>query len=195
MKSTLPNMILSLGLITIVAALLLGGIYMLTTDSVADAEHKAQVDAIAQVAPEFDNNPVEEKSVYKTDAGLEIFIYPARKNGELAGAAVESRTLNGFGGEIVVMCGFNADGTIKDYRVLKHAETAGLGSKMQEWFSTEKGNQSVLGLNMSEGELHVKQDGGNVDAITAATISSRAFLETLNDAYKAYKDMQEKEAR
>ena len=101
--------------------------------------------------------------------------------------------MNGFSGEIVIMCGFKADGTVNNYKVLKHAETAGLGSKMQEWFRTEKGSQNVLGLNPGKNNVRVKKDGGEVDAITAATISSRAFLGALNDAYNAYLEMQNKE--
>ena len=106
------------------------------------------------------------------------------------GAAVKSISKNGFSGEIEIMYGFNQDGSVNNYKVLKHAETAGLGSKMQEWFRTEKGNQNVIGLNPAKDKVAVKKDGGNVDAITAATISSRAFLGALNDAYKAYVEMQ-----
>ena len=195
-KSSLVNMLVSLGAITIVAALLLGGVYALTKDTIADAERKAQVQAISEVAPEFDNNPLEEQYVYKAKAGtkdsIDIVVYPARKGNELVGAAVKSVTKNGFSGEIVIMCGFNADGSVNNYKVLKHTETAGLGSKMQEWFSTDKGSQSVIGLNPGENNVRVKKDGGEVDAITAATISSRAFLEALNDAYAAYVEMTQK---
>lgn len=195
-KSSLPNMVMSLGLITLVAALLLGGVYVLTKDMIAEAESKAQVLAISEVAPEFDNNPLEEMFVYKAYAGtkdsLDIVVYPARKNGELVGAAVKSISKNGFSGEIEIMYGFNREGDVNNYKVLKHAETAGLGSKMQEWFRTEKGNQNVIGLNPAKDKVTVKKDGGQVDAITAATISSRAFLGALNDAYKAYVEMQNK---
>lgn len=194
LKSSLSNMVLSLGLITIVAALLLGGVYVLTKDMIAESENKAQVKAVSEVAPEFDNNPLEEQFVYKANAGtkdsIDIIVYPARKDGQLVGAAVKSISKNGFSGEIEVMYGFNLDGSINNYKVLKHAETAGLGSKMQEWFRTEKGNQNVLGLNPAKDVMKVKKDGGKVDAITAATISSRAFLDALNDAYRAYVEMQ-----
>lgn len=194
LKSSLLNMVLSLGLITIVAALLLGGVYVLTKDMIAESENRAQVKAVSEVAPEFDNNPLEEQFVYKANAGtkdsIDIIVYPARKDGQLVGAAVKSISKNGFSGEIEVMYGFNLDGSINNYKVLKHAETAGLGSKMQEWFRTEKGNQNVLGLNPANNVMKVKKDGGKVDAITAATISSRAFLDALNDAYRAYVEMQ-----
>lgn len=190
-------MVMSLGLITIVAALLLGGVYALTVNEIADAERKAQVRAISEVVPEFDNNPLDERFVYLAEVGLseliEIEVYPARKEGKLVGAAVKSASYNGFSGEIVIMYGFKADGSVNNFKVLKHAETAGLGSKMQEWFRMDKGNRSVIGLNPDAEDLRVSKDGGKVDAITAATITSRAFLEALNHAYKAYVELQNKE--
>lgn len=196
-QSSLKNMVLSLGLITIVAALLLGGVYVLTADTIAKAELKAQIDAIGEVAPEFDNNPLEEMYIHKANAGtkdsLTIEVYPARIGGKLVGAAVKSSSMNGFSGEITIMYGFKADGTVNNYKVLKHAETAGLGSKMQEWFRSLKGNQSVLGLNPSKDNMTVSKDGGAVDAITAATITSRAFLEALNSAFEAYCAVTEKD--
>ena len=73
----------------------------------------------------------------------------------------------------------------------KHSETPGLGSKMQEWFRTDKNKQSVIGRTLTEDGLKVSKDGGDVDAITAATISSRAFLDAINRAYSAYKSVDE----
>ena len=113
-------------------------------------------------------------------------IYPAKSGGEMVGAAVESFTKKGFGGEIKVIVGFDMDGKITNYSVLSHSETPGLGAKMQEWFSTEKGNQSVIGRKIDGKGLTVSKDGGDVDAITAATISSRAFLDAVNKAYTAF---------
>lgn len=109
------------------------------------------------------------------------------------GAAVKSISMDGFSGEITVMYGFDAEGKINDYKVLKHAETAGLGSKMQEWFRMKNGDRCILGLNPVTHKMRVKKDGGNVDAITAATISSRAFLDALDKAYKAYMEFKENE--
>ena len=192
--SSLKNMLLSLGLITIVAAGLLGGVYVLTADKIAETELNAQIAAISEVAPEFDNNPLEEFISSKVGVdSLIMEVYPARNDGKLVGAAVKSVTNNGFSGEIVIMFGFNEDGSVKNYRVLKHAETAGLGSKMQEWFSESKGTQSILGLNPAKNNMRVSKDGGDVDAITAATITSRAFLDALNNAHAAYMELYKNE--
>ena len=106
--------------------------------------------------------------------------------------------MSGFSGEIKIMCGFDADGTVRNYEVLSHAETPGLGSKMATWFRDSSGSRSVIGLNMETNSMYVTKDTdkkGEIDAITAATISSRAFLEALRNAYNAYvqyKECQEK---
>ena len=104
------------------------------------------------------------------------------------GACSTSYTNNGFSGEIKVMVGFDAAGNIVNYAVLEQAETPGLGTKIVDWFKTEKGKQNILGMNGSSEQLKVTKDGGEVDAITAATISSRAFLESVKLAYAAYND-------
>ena len=92
----------------------------------------------------------------------------------------------GFGGELKVLVGFDAEGKIYNYSLLAHAETPGLGSKAADWF--KEGNKgSIKGMSPGEGELKVSKDGGQVDAITASTITSRAFLKAVNKAYEAYK--------
>lgn len=102
------------------------------------------------------------------------------------GAAVESYSKKGFSGEIKVIVGFDTEGTLCNYSVLQHSETPGLGAKMQDWFRTDKNKQSVIGRKLDGSGLKVTKDGGDVDAITAATISSRAFLDAVNRAYSAY---------
>jgi len=133
LASTLPNMILSLGAVTIIAGSILGSVYTVTKEPIARQEAAQQQQAIADVAPSFDNNPESDKWETTID-GNTFTVYPAYKDGKLAGAAVKGSTMNGFAGEITVMCGFEADGTVKDYRVLQQAETPGLGTKMEPWF-------------------------------------------------------------
>ncbi len=185
LQSTLPNMIMSLGLITVIAGALLGAIYSATKEPIAIMEKEQQVAAIKQVAPPFDNDPEAESKQIEVN-GATFTVYPAIMGGKLVGAAVKGSSMNGFAGEIVVMCGFDADGTVRDYEVLSQAETPGLGSKMQLWFRDPSGARSVIGKNPSRNAFYVSKDSGDIDAITAATISSRAFLETLRGAYDAY---------
>ena len=190
LKSTLPNMILSLGVIGLVAGGLLGGMYAITKNPIANAEKKQLTESIAEVAPVFDNSPEEDMDTVKID-GKDFIVYPAMENGKLQGAAVLGYTMEGFSGEVAILCGFDADGNVKDYRVIRHAETPGLGAKMEEWFHDPTGARSVIGKNPSVQNFYVTKDkekNGEIDAITAATISSRAFLGVMRNAYMAYRD-------
>ncbi len=189
LESTLRNMILSLGSITLIAGGVLGGVYAITKEPIAKMQHTIQVSAIREVAPSFTNDPESEKWEYTDSTGNKYIIYPAMMNDSIVGAAVESFSMNGFSGEIRVMCGFDYDGTIRNYKILSHSETPGLGSKMQQWFSDTIDSRSIIGKNMNTNSLYVTKDtehNGEIDAITAATISSRAFLESVRNAYKAY---------
>lgn len=184
-QSSFGNMLVVLTVITVITGALLGYVYNITKEPIALSKKLKQETAVKDVAPEFDNAPIDEQYTVTVN-DLELKVFPAKKDGKTVGAAVESKTKKGFGGEISIMVGFNADGTIRNYRVLSHSETPGLGSKMEEWFRADKGDQSVLGKNPASDHLTVKKDGGSVDAITAATISSRAFLDAIANAYAAY---------
>lgn len=180
-------MIISLGLITIVAGGLLGGMYAITKEPIAETERQQLTASIAEVAPEFNNSPEADIDTVEVD-GRKFVVFPAIYDGKLKGAAVLGFTMEGFSGEIAVLAGFEANGTVKDYRVIRHAETPGLGAKMEEWFHDPTGARSVVGKNPSVENFTVSKDGGGIDAITAATISSRAFLGVMRSAYLAYKE-------
>lgn len=186
LKSTLPNMLLSLAGICIIAGAVLAAVNLFTLEPIATSKAAALKTAIQKVTPSFDNNPTEEQYKAPTAEGDSLTIYPAKQNGQLVGVAVESYTKKGFGGTIKVIAGFDTEGKLLNYSVLQHAETPGLGSKMEEWFRTDKNRQSIVGRSLAQGNLTVAKDGGDVDAITAATISSRAFLDAINRAYSAY---------
>lgn len=186
LKSTLPNMLLSLTGICLVAGAILAGVNQFTTGPIAASKAAALEEAIKAVTPEFDNKPTEEAYMAVTSEGDSLRIYPATMGGKPVGAAVESSTKKGFSGEIKVIVGFDMDGQLLNYSVLQHAETPGLGAKMQEWFSADKNKQNILGRSIPSGGLKVTKDGGDVDAITAATITSRAFLDAVNRAYSAF---------
>lgn len=152
LESTFLNMVLSLVIISVVAAGALAGVYLLTKANI-EAQKKAKQEA-AKMA---------------VIAGHED------------GTAVEA-VVDGFGGQFRIMVGFDAEGNILGYEVLEHQETPGLGSHMTHWFkNADKPNQNIIGRKA--GSLTVSKDGGDVDAITAATISSRAFLKAINQAY------------
>lgn len=187
--STFWNMLWSLTLITAIAGGLLGYTNQLTEEPIAKAEKASREKAIQQVLPAYDNSPIDEQLTYTVHnefGETETTIYPAKKDGKLAGAAVECSNNTGYGGEIRIIVGFEADGTIKDYQVLKHQETPGLGAKMGDWFRTDKNKQSIIGKSPAETNFHVTKDSGDIDTITAATITSRAFLGAVRTAYTAY---------
>ena len=166
-------MFLSLTIICVVAGAILAGVNMYTTGPIAATKAAALEAAIKAVTPAFDNKPTEDAYMAVTTDGDSLKIYPAMKDGKLVGAAVESNTQKGFSGEIKVIVGFDAEGKLLNYSVLQHAETPGLGAKMQEWFREDKNQQSVLGRNLADGELKVSKDGGDIDAITGSNYSCR----------------------
>lgn len=188
LPSTLLNMVLSLGIITIVASSLLAWVNSLTAGPIEEAQQKEEIEAIKSVTPPFDNNPKSQEWKWTPDNDtIPFMVYPAMENGNLVGAAVKGYTKNGFGGEIRIMYGFSTDGSVTGYQVLSHAETPGLGAKMQEWFRMDIDNRSVIGKNPTTTSMYVAKDaGGAIDGITAATITSRAFLETLRNCFAAF---------
>jgi len=185
LESTFKNMVLVLTGITIFAAVALGSVYSLTKEPIAASKKAKQENAIKEVLPEYDRlDPEELISLEGFEAPFAL--YKAYKGDEFVGAAVQSYSGNGFSGDIKVMVGFDDKGAIVNYSVLEQKETPGLGTKMVDWFKTEKAHQNICGKNPEQNNLTVSKDGGEVDAITAATISSRAFLEAIRYAYSAY---------
>ena len=183
LESSLKNMAIVLTTVSVVAGGLLGYVNELTKGPIEQANSKALSEAIKIVVPAFDNNPAAKPDTIEI-SGNKYVVYKATKNGEFVGAAVES-SANGFGGKLTVLVGFDKNGNIIDYSLLSHSETPGLGSKANEWF--KKGNKgNIIGMNPGEKALTVSKDGGQVDAITASTITSRAFLLAVNNAYAAY---------
>ena len=178
-ESTLKNMILSLTLIALGSSAGLGFVYELTKEPIALSVLNKKLNAIREVVPEFTNNPNDEMLRLPTGEGDSLDIYPAKNNGEVVGYAVNSYTPKGFSGNISLMAGFKPDGTIIGISVLEHKETPGLGTKMTE----PEFKEQFTGQNPAEFVLKVKKDGGQVDAITAATISSRAFCDAIQRAY------------
>lgn len=190
-ESTFTNMALTLFVVCLAASAVLGCIYALTKEPI-DAAQVAKINAaIGGVVPEFDNDPSAEK--YSVGEGSKAaVVYPAKKGGEITGYAIEAATTKGFSGRITLMVGFLPDGAIKNIAVISHAETPGLGAKI-----SEKNAPFVAqfeGENPGDGnfKMLVKKDGGDVDAITASTITSRAFCDAVENAYHAFLEASKK---
>ncbi|WP_321332078.1 RnfABCDGE type electron transport complex subunit G [uncultured Bacteroides sp.] len=189
LESSLKNMLLVLTGVTVASVALLAYVNKITEGPIADAGAKTLNEALKSVVPAFTNNPVADcDTLFSEKNGkkiIDFIIYPAKNGNEIVGTAVESKSL-GFGGELKVLVGFDAEGKIYNYSLLAHSETPGLGSKAVDWFK-EGHKGSIKGLNPGDKPLTVSKDGGQVDAITASTITSRAFLRAVNAAYSAYK--------
>jgi Na+-translocating ferredoxin:NAD+ oxidoreductase subunit G len=187
-ESTFTNMVVTLLLVTVIAATALGFVYDLTKDAIEIAKLNAQAEAITKVLPQYETLGKSFKVTADTE-GDSLEIFPAFNGQDLVGIAIKTYTKKGFSGFISIMAGIDKDGNFSGYEVLEHAETPGLGSKMGVWFNNaEKPDQNIIGKNPDSIKFEVKKDGGDVDAITASTITSRAFLDAMKRAYNAYKE-------
>ena len=182
LQSTLPNMFIVLTLVCLVSAAALGFTYAQTKDRIEHLSAQKRVEAIRQVLPEFDNDPVAEE--YTPESFPRLTLYPAARDGARIGTAVRTYSEQGYSGTIWIMVGFDADGVITGTSVLEHKETPGLGAKMAE----QEFRSQFEGLDPAEQQLAVAKDGGDVDAITAATITSRAFGDAAERAYEALQE-------
>lgn len=204
LESSLINMLLVLTLVSAVAAFLLAYVNNVTSTTIAKINEEALSAGIKSVL----NIGADEQIVTNEKIVDAFVVYEVTRDGNWIGTAVKSTDKTGFGGDIEVLVGFDAEGKILGYEVLKHAETPGLGARAGEWFRTAAtgdvkevslfskiffgnpdpaGSHNIIGRNIAEGELKVSKDGGDIDAITASTITSRAFLNAVNNAYKVYK--------
>ena len=186
-ESTFINMVLTLFLVTLIASTALALVYEVTKGPIEEAKRLKKMNAIGEVVPDFDNDPGSDMK--KLGIGKDtLYFYRARMGDKVTGIAVESFTYLGFSGLVRIMVGFLPDGTIHDISVLEHAETPGLGDKIIKTKSFNKNtglswSSQFGGKDPRNFTLRVKQDDGEVDAITAATITSRAFCDAVQRAY------------
>ncbi len=190
-ESSLVNMVAALGGIALVASALLGFAYQITKEPIAIANKKILENAIKVVSPSgLQDAKYGEKYMIASDKNTaekpdSLSCYPVLdKDGKLIATAISTYTKLGFSGRFDIMVGFKPDGTIVNTAVLSHAETPGLGDKMD----VKKSDWSKQYRDKDPKEFNIKvtKDNGEIDAITAATISSRAFSDAVTRAYDAY---------
>jgi electron transport complex protein RnfG len=109
-------------------------------------------------------------------------VYPAKQGGKLVASAIRSYSPKGYGGNVWLMVGLLPDGEINNIAVLEHKETPGLGTKMND----AEYKEQYSGQNPASFDLKVEKDGGEVDALTGATITSRAFSQATQLAFDTY---------
>ena len=186
LESTLVNMVGVLVCVALIMGGILAAVNHVTEGPISLQAEKTLSDGIKEVMMS-DNLKVTANDTIKEMIDNKECVFIVHKasdqSGKELGAAVESTTL-GFGGNLKVLVGFNPAGEILGYTLLAHAETPGLGAKADKWFQND-GKASIIGLNPAT-PLSVTKDGGQVDAITASTITSRAFLKAVNQAYEVY---------
>ncbi len=185
-ESTLKNMLLSLTLIALVASLALALVNNVTKGPIEKVNQEKIANAVAKVLPAYKEYTIDTVTVETAKGDAKMVRYTAvDEAGQLVGKAIESFDDNGFGGRISAMVGFDAEGNISGYEILASAETPGLGAKADKWFQKD-GKGNVIGLNPANDNITVKKDGGQVDAITGSTITSRAFCRLVSTAYNAF---------
>lgn len=179
----LGKMVFTLTLIAVLSAFILGEVEQLTKAPIQEAKNQRELAAISEVVDEFDNNPFAERMIIlSADKKDKLTLYPARKDGTINSVAIKTYSNNGFGGKIEMMVGLFMDGSITGYKIIDHKETPGLGTKVSE----PKFKDQFSGFSPKKNKLKVRQDGGDIDAVTAATISSRAVIDGITRAIDAY---------
>nr|WP_297181057.1 RnfABCDGE type electron transport complex subunit G [uncultured Agathobaculum sp.] len=175
-------LVVVLGLITFVCALLLGVINGITKDKIEQNAIETRNAAMSVILPEADSFADVEVSADWTapaDKNQPVIsgVYEAQAGGQTIGYCVEVNP-KGFGGALTLIVGINADGTVAGAQVTAHGETPGLGAKAQSdanWIGQYAGQPA-------DGSLAVTKDGGTINSITGATITSRAVTLGVNTA-------------
>ena len=189
MKSTLFNMVAVLFTITLITSAGVGVVNRITEEPIARAKAAAVVEALNKVLPPFETTVTDSLTI----DGLPITVYTATDAaGDVAGYAVQTATKNGFSGMIRMMVGFAPDGEVVNIDALEQNETPGLGTKMADEDNPLLGSirgKRLETMRLVDGRLAVVKDGGDVDALTAATISSRAYCDAVNRAWMAYRSV------
>ena len=188
LESSLINMLLVLVSVAVISGALLAWVNHVTAEPVRVQEELTLANGIKKVMGTELLTVVSDDTLKATFDNKE-FSFVVHKtndaNEQFIGAAIESTTL-GFGGDMKILVGFDKKGELTGYTVLQHAETPGLGAKADTWFQ-EGGKGCIVGRQLDvNAPLTVNKDGGDVDAITASTITSRAFLKAINNAYAVY---------
>lgn len=189
LKSNLPNMAIVLTSVAVLCGGLLAFVNNITQAPRDAAAEKTLTTGIEQVIGgkcTVENKYEITRSINGKDHNF--IVYETDK-----GTAVQSTDPNAFGGNLTVLVGFNENGEILGYTILETAETPGLGAKADTWFQKAEnggkgGKACIVGLNPQHTNLTVSNDGGDIDAITASTITSRAFLRAIQQGYNTYMD-------
>lgn len=187
-KSSLFNMALVLTLVCLGASAAVAIVHEITKEPIEKANIEKINNAIKEVVPPFNNVPSENILKVALD-NKDYNVYVAKNDTDVVGYAIESTTSKGFGGPFTVMVGLTPDGEVVNTSVISHSETPGLGAKITE--NNSHFIQQWNGKNLFDGSFKaiVKKDGGDIDAITASTITSRAYCDAMEIAAKIFENI------
>lgn len=205
LQSDITNMSLSLLFISVAVAALLAWVNAVTQGPIEEINKQTVAEGVKKVLLGDSDIAYHVEGPIEKD-GFEFYRAYSSPDSILLGTAVKSTDGNAFSGDLVVLVGFNPEGDILGYEILEHAETPGLGAQASTWFKQKndtivsdqspvataffgaagkQGNHNIIGMNPGKDNLTVSKDGGDIDAISASTITSRAFLRSVVNAYNA----------
>lgn len=178
-----------LTLFTAIGTALLSGTYETTKAPIAASEREARLHLFSQVLPAnlHDNDLLQDGVELPPNDALgqhgTSMAYRARLHGQPTGVILEAIAPDGYSGEIKLLVGINADGTLTGVRVLAHKETPGLGDYIDLAHGNWIKNFDSLSLaKRSDDGWKVKKDGGQFDYMTGATITPRAVVKAVHKA-------------
>ena len=187
-EASIWRLVIVLTSIALIAGLALTGVYALTKGPIEKGQKEKKEKALQAVLPDYQGTVIDTVIVDADNEEIPVHL-AIGENGELCGAGIETYTKKAFAGRFDLMVGFDSTGTIVNTEVLKAGETPGLGDKINK-NKSEFANQ-FNHQNPADFQLVVKKDGGDVDAITAATISSRAYCDAVQRAYDIFMKIKE----
>jgi electron transport complex protein RnfG len=179
----LTKLIFVLTLVSLISGLLLAVTYQYTKEPIRQTEERQLFESLRQVLPPDVGDP--EAVVFSNAAGRVVTFYVARKDGAFAGVAFSAVSPNGYAGPVEALIGLKADGAIQGIEI-KQNETPGLGSKIAA--PAFKGQ--FVGKPLA-GAWKVRKDGGTIDAVSGATISSRALCDAVSRGQALYQEYQQ----
>ena len=183
------RLIVALTITCLGSALALAAINGLTEEPIQEQKQLATMRAIEEVLPPFDNDPVTTTRQIKLaadEAGADtaLTVYLGIKEGQISGVAFRVFG-EGYGGLIYAMVGIDLQGQINGVKILEHQETPGLGAKIEELaFTDQFKGKSLDNSVLVNGLIAVKNDGGDLDALTGATISPRGVAQAASAGLK-----------
>jgi electron transport complex protein RnfG len=187
----LPRLVLALTLITLGAGLLLSLVESQTREPIAEQRRLETLRALQTVLPPFDNSP--DADTVELVAGqdkkgrdLKRTFFRGRKDGAVTGVAFSVVAPDGYSGNITMMVGVDQEGRVVGLEILSHAETPGLGDKINR----DEFKGQFRGKTLAGADWRVKKDGGDFDQITGATISPRAVVKAVHQGLQFFHDHQ-----